>query len=54
MPIYEFRCNDCGKEFQIVESIKAYDPKKVKCPKCGSSQVEHVWSEVHVVTAKKS
>jgi putative FmdB family regulatory protein len=54
MPVYEFRCNACGKEFQIVESIKDYDPKKVKCTKCGSSRVERVWSDVHVVTSKKS
>lgn len=39
MPVYEFRCNACGKEFQILESIKDYDPKKVKCTKCGSSRV---------------
>jgi putative FmdB family regulatory protein len=54
MPVYEFRCNACGKEFQIIESIKDYDPKKVKCAKCASSRVERVWSEVHVVTSKKS
>jgi len=54
MPVYEFRCNACGKGFQIVESIKDYDPKKVKCTKCGSSRVERVWSGVHVVTSKKS
>ena len=54
MPVYEFRCNACRKQFQIVESIKDYDPKKVKCTKCGSSRVERVWSGVHVVTSKKS
>jgi putative FmdB family regulatory protein len=54
MPVYEFRCNACGKEFQVIESIKDYDPKKVKCTKCGSSRVERVWSEVHVITSKKS
>jgi putative FmdB family regulatory protein len=54
MPVYEFRCNRCRKEFEVIESISEYDPKKVKCPKCGSSQVERVWSDVHVVTSKKS
>lgn len=34
MPVYEFRCNDCGKEFQIVESVKEYETRTVKCPKC--------------------
>jgi putative FmdB family regulatory protein len=54
MPTYEFRCSDCKKEFQVVEPVSEYDPKKVKCPKCGSSRVEHLWSQVHVVTSKKS
>jgi putative FmdB family regulatory protein len=54
MRVYEFRCSACGKEFHNVESTKDYDPKKVKGTKCGSSRVERVWNEVHVVTSKKS
>jgi hypothetical protein len=27
MPVYEFRCHACGKAFQIVESVKDYDPR---------------------------
>jgi putative FmdB family regulatory protein len=54
MPVYEFHCAACGKDFQIVESIKSYDPKKVRCGKCGSARVERVWSAIHVVTSKKS
>jgi putative FmdB family regulatory protein len=54
MPVYEFQCSACGKKFQVVESIKDHDPKKTKCTKCGSSRVERVWSQIHVVTSKKS
>jgi putative FmdB family regulatory protein len=54
MPLYEFRCNACGKEFEVILSVKDYDSRKVKCMKCGSSRVERVWSEVHVLTSKKS
>jgi putative FmdB family regulatory protein len=54
MPVYEFRCNACGKEFEVILSVNDYDPRKVKCTKCGSPRVERVWSEVHVHTAKKS
>jgi putative FmdB family regulatory protein len=54
MPVYEFRCIACGKKFQVIESIKDYDPKKMKCVKCESRRVERIWSAVHVVTSKKS
>ena len=44
MPVYEFRFVACGRKFQVIESIKDYDPKKVKCAKCGSARVERIWS----------
>ncbi len=39
MPIYEFKCEDCGKEFEkFVVSFSQID--SVKCPECGSSNVK--------------
>lgn len=37
MPIYEYRCENCGASFEMfVRSIsKAVEPK---CPECGSAQ----------------
>lgn len=54
MPVYEFICNNCRKKFEVMKTIKAYDPKKVKCPKCNSKKVERLWSTVYTVTSKKS
>lgn len=54
MPVYEFRCRDCKKDFEIVSSISAYDQEKVTCPHCGGNNVERLWSRVFAVTAKKS
>jgi putative FmdB family regulatory protein len=55
MPVYEFRCNDCRKAFELVKSIKDYDSGTVKCPKCGKRKgVERIWSQVYAVTSKKS
>lgn len=31
MPIYEYRCQECGKEFE--ELVRT--AKKVECPECG-------------------
>ena len=54
MPIYEFDCEKCKKTFDLVESISDYDPKQVKCPKCGSKKVRRRFSSIHAVTSKKS
>ena len=32
MPTYDYRCNDCGHEFELFQSMS--EPKKKKCPKC--------------------
>ncbi len=37
MPIYAFRCTDCGHEFE--ELVLKVD-KAVPCPRCGSENVE--------------
>ena len=54
MPIYEFKCNDCGNLFDIIESLKEHDKHKEKCPKCKSENIERVLSATSVVTSKKS
>jgi putative FmdB family regulatory protein len=38
MPIYEYRCNECGEEFEkFLRSMSA--SKDLCCPKCGSRSV---------------
>ncbi len=54
MPVYEFRCRDCKKNFEIVCSISEYEREKVACPDCGGKKVERRWSRVFAVTSKKS
>lgn len=33
MPTYEYRCSDCGKNFELFQKIS--DPPADKCPYCG-------------------
>jgi putative FmdB family regulatory protein len=38
MPLYDYQCKACKKKF---EELRRYsDTKPVKCPKCGSEDVE--------------
>ncbi len=33
MPIYEYKCEDCGAETEVLQ--KASEPPKKKCSRCG-------------------
>lgn len=54
MPTYEYQCRKCKKQFSVMCSFAEYEQKKVKCPKCESTQVDHRMSLVGVKTSKKS
>jgi putative FmdB family regulatory protein len=36
MPIFEYLCKDCGKQFEVL----VRGPEKAHCPKCKSSRLE--------------
>lgn len=41
MPIFEYRCEKCGKEF---EEVVFKDNEAVACPACGSTQTGKLMS----------
>ncbi len=41
MPIYEYKCKVCGKEFEV---LVLSDKEPVHCPACGSKEVERMIS----------
>jgi len=43
MPIYEYRCLDCGETFELRRSVNA-DDVGVKCPKCGVARFQKIVS----------
>ena len=43
MPIYEFKCADCGKTFEVMGSY-AEREKAQECPECHSSNVKQAIS----------
>ncbi len=53
MPIYEYRCEDCGKisEFLLVRIEKAFVPQ---CKQCKSKKMSRVLSKVRVIRSEES
>jgi len=43
MPIYEYRCEECGKTFEVLTKVSNKDDEK-ECPDCGSNKVKRVFS----------
>lgn len=54
MPVYDFLCTKCGKEFTLVLSVQGYEQRNVACPHCKSKEVERTLTAVQVITSKKS
>ncbi len=48
MPIYEFKCKDCGEEFEVFLKSKN-EVSEVKCPKCNSKNIERLMSVVNAI-----
>ncbi len=42
MPIFEYKCRDCGSEFDLL--ISNLDKKNIQCPECSSAKVEQLLS----------
>jgi len=54
MPVYEFKCNNCGEVFSITMSIREKEKAEITCPKCMSKDLRPVYSGFYAVTSKKS
>ena len=47
MPIYEFRCEDCSREFEEVmlpTLAASHDDPSPECPSCGGRNVKRILS----------
>ncbi len=53
MPIYEYRCNDCGKisEFLFIKTDETFTPQ---CKRCKSKKMTRVLSKVRVIRSEES
>lgn len=44
MPIFEYRCQKCGNDFE--ELVSGDRNKQIPCPSCGSEQTEKLMSVI--------
>ena len=43
MPIYEYKCRDCGHRFEVLQRL-GEGADGLHCPTCGTAPVEKVFS----------
>ncbi len=53
MPIYEYRCEDCGKISEFL-MIKTDDKVTPQCKRCKSKKMSRVLSRVRVIRSEES
>lgn len=53
MPIYEYRCRDCGRKSAFI-TLSVTSPFEPKCRKCGGSNLEKLVSRVAVSRSEES
>jgi len=54
MPIYQYRCKNCKKHFEVFLSYKEYGEKSVHCPRCTSDQVQRRIGRIRVAKSESS
>jgi putative FmdB family regulatory protein len=52
MPVYDYRCRDCGKVSEIF--LRSLDAQSIKCPDCGSENLEKLVSASYMIKMEAS
>lgn len=54
MPMYDYRCQACGKRVSIYQTYKAYGVEAVQCPSCGSEDLSRLLQRVRFARSESS
>ncbi len=55
MPIYEYKCQDCGRKFSLYwHTFSAAEAATPRCTRCGSENVTKLISRVRVVRSEEA
>lgn len=44
MPIYEYRCQTCGRRLELLQGVGRQSPEPPQCPHCGGTALTRVMS----------
>ena len=50
MPIYEYKCKDCGRISEFLVGV-VQDKVEIKCSHCGSKKLEKIFSKSFISTS---
>lgn len=48
MPVYEYRCGECGARFEVL----VRGQEEITCPRCGSESLDKLLSAAHISTGR--
>ncbi len=54
MPVYQYRCLNCKKRFELFISYKEYGQKSVNCPHCQSDRVDRRIGRIRIAKSEES
>ncbi len=54
MPVYEFRCLDCRRRFDVTQSYEEYGKVEICCAHCGSSNVQRKIGRIRIAKSEDS
>lgn len=54
MPTYEYRCRECDERFEQPQRMEDHETAGARCPRCGSEDVEQLFSPFFAKTSRKS
>ena len=54
MPRYDYRCQSCKKRSVIFQTYAEYGREKVKCPHCGSAELQRLIGRVRIARSEES
>ncbi len=54
MPMYDYKCQECGKNFILARTLKEQESGPPFCPSCNSQKIERVFAVFMAKTSRKS
>jgi len=54
MPVYEYKCLSCQKDFLVATTLKEHESGPPFCPACKGTKVEQVMTSFSAKTSRKS